>query len=166
MNLSQLIPNKIRLGKSISNTTSLGVLISEEMSGWININGKKESFRIVLEAFTDKFFKLTTPRSFTGVVYVGNSAAYPTEGVLTIHPSGPAYDFSFFLPEVGHVKCSGKKQYQLSRLIASLTTCPLTVTHNNNPIGTAEVVYEKPLWQFPLKSVRLSQRRIATTLKP
>jgi hypothetical protein len=165
MNLGQYVSNKISLGRSVAKHTHLGLLISEEMSGWIEVNGKRESFRVVLEAFTDKIFLLTVPRAFTGVVYVGDSAALPTEGILTIHPSGPAYEFSFLLPETGTVQCKGKKQYQLSRFIASLITCPLIVTYNNQKIGKAKVVYKKPLWQFPLESVRLAQRRIATTTK-
>ena len=145
---------------------NLGLLISEEMSGWIEINGMRQPFRIVLEAFTDRIFKLTAPRAFTGVVYIGDSAALPTEGILTIYPSGPDYDFSFLLPDTGYVKCKGKKQYQLSRLITSLTSCQLTVTLDNQQIGKAELVYKKSLLKFPLESLRLTRRRVATRLNP
>ncbi|MFE8072236.1 hypothetical protein QQM79_14360 [Marinobacteraceae bacterium S3BR75-40.1] len=147
--------------EALNGTARTGLLIEEEMSGWLELEGRREPFSIRLEAFTDRLFRLTVPRAFTAVVHVGDSGPLAAEGTLTLYPTGPAYDISFVWPGVGAVNALGKKQYRLSDLKTSLTTCPLTVTCDGEPRGQAELVYRKPLWRFPLESLRLTCRPAA-----
>ena len=136
----------------------LGLLIDETMSGWIELDGERLPFAIRLEAFTPRIARLTVPRILTGTVSVGDSCPLAAEGILTLYPTGPAYDFSFVLPGRGRVNCLGRKQYRLSALRESLTTCPLTVACDGEECGRAELVYREPLWRFPLSAVRLARR--------
>lgn len=137
---------------------SLGILIREAMQGWIELKGERHPFTIQLEAFTRQWWSLTAPRPFQGTVSLGSDIPLPTEGILTIFPSGPHYEIRFYHPDYGWLDLSGKKTYALSELHHSLTTCPLTVFQNKIAIGQAELSYRKPIWQFPLESLRLARR--------
>lgn len=142
--------------------------ISEVMSGQIQIDGQAYDISLHLDAFSDDPLAITQPRPFTGYCYwkTVNQQDQQTllihaEGTLTILPSGPAYDIHLKETPIGDIQLKGKKQYQLKGLIKSLTHCPLVVINTNDgtAIGTGEIAYRKPLWKFPLESVRFTRNQ-------
>ncbi len=138
---------------------SLSIVLKESMSGWLQINGEERAeFSFDIKATSQKLFMLTAPRPFTGTAYYGpDKTPLPIHGELTILLNGPRYDFIMPLQDVGDVRIAGKKQYQLSNLKTSLTTCPLTVYQQGDAIGTASVTYRDSLLRFPFTALSLSR---------
>ena len=134
---------------------SLGLLMKESMSGWLQLHGEeKQDFAFEIRAFTTQVLSLTAPRYLQGTVTMG-TLSLPCEGELTLHLSGPHYWLTFDHPTLGRVRAEGKKQYSRHKLITSLITCPLTLTRDRQPIGMAEVVYRDSMLAFPFKALRL-----------
>ena len=134
---------------------SLGLLLKERMSGWLQLeNEPRQTFAFEIRAFTTQVFSLSPPRYFQGMVTLGNQTL-PCEGELTILLSGPHYWLTFDHPSLGRVRAEGKKHYGRNGLIASLITCPLTLTRDRQPIGTAEVAYRDSMLAFPFRALRL-----------
>ncbi|CAG0964693.1 hypothetical protein MYXO_00962 [Myxococcaceae bacterium] len=137
---------------------AIGIVLEETMSGWIELDGEptRSPFSFTIRAFTRKFWKLSAPRPFRGVVRVAGREV-PTRGILTIHLSGPRYELDFEHPTRGPVHAEGEKTYTANpkRLAASLVTCPLVVFAGGRRIGAAEVAYREPMWSFAFRAVRL-----------
>jgi hypothetical protein len=136
---------------------SMGMVIEETMSGWLQLNDEKapRDFSFTIRAFTATPLRLTAPRPFRGVVTLAG-VEVPVEGTLTIRLTGPAYVLDFVHPEFGALHASGEKTYALTNLVASLTTCPLTVFRDGIVAGHAEVVYRDSMLSFPFKAVKLA----------
>ena len=134
---------------------SLGVLLKERMSGWLQLDGEpSQPFAFEIRAFTTKVFRLTAPRYFQGTVSLGD-LTLPCEGELTILLSGPHYWLTFDHPNAGRIRVEGKKHYGRNGLIASLVTCKMTLSRDRTPIGKAEVAYRENILAFPLRALRL-----------
>ncbi|MZR61323.1 hypothetical protein [Alcanivorax sp. DP30] len=146
---------------------SLGLLLKERMSGWLQLDGEaKQDFAFDIRAFTTQMLSLTAPRYFQGTVTLGD-LPLPCEGELTIQLSGPHYWLTFDHPKWGRVRAEGKKHYGRNGLIASLITCPLTLSRDRQTIGTAEVAYRDSMVAFPFKALRLvSEDRAYGDLTP
>ncbi|MGK5082848.1 GMC family oxidoreductase [Bdellovibrionota bacterium FG-1] len=156
---------------------SVGLRFSERMAGWITLEGHpnfpgfetgvKYPFEINLGVFSSKIFRLSPPRDLTGYALFPGSDLSPSNpevtGQLTIRPTGITYEFKIDLGEEKYLSFQGKKTYAhplkgWNRFRNSLTILPLIVSHEGRQIGTAELVYRKPLWHFPL-GIRLSKNR-------
>lgn len=135
----------------------IGMVIEETMSGWLQLDGERapRDFSFTIRAFTAQPWKVTAPRDFRGRVRL-DGVEVPAEGTLTIRPTGPAYVVDFDHPELGKLHLAGHKTYALRNLVASMTTCPLTVFRNGHVIGRAEVVYRDSFLAFPFKAIRLA----------
>jgi len=137
---------------------SKGLLIKEKMSGWFELNSDvsdqgRIDFQFEIEAFSPKLMSLTIPRDFLGLAEIGNQKNIAIGGTLTIHMSGPEYDFLMQHPELGEIKIQGKKQYKLSRLIYSMTHCDMVIMKDNNIIGKAQLAYRDSIVAFPFKAL-------------
>ena len=134
---------------------SLGLLLKESMSGWLQLDGEaKQDFAFEIRAFTTQILNLSTPRYFQGTVILGD-LTLPCEGELTIFLTGPHYWLTFDHPRWGRVRAEGKKHYGRNGLIASLTTCQMTLSRDRQPIGSAEVAYRDSMAAFPFRALRL-----------
>lgn len=135
---------------------TLGLLLKERMSGWLELEGEaKQDFAFEIRAFTTQIFSLSVPRYFQGTVTIGKHSMR-CEGELTILLSGPHYWLTFDHPTLGRVRAEGKKHYSRNGLVASLVTCPLTLSRDHQPIGHAEVAYRDSMLAFPFKALRLT----------
>lgn len=136
---------------------TLGIVLEETMSGWIQLDGDHTGhpFAFTIRAWTPHIFSLSAPREFRGVVRVAGTEV-PTEGVLTIHVTGPRYELEFEHPEHGWLRAAGEKTYSAhpAKLAASLTTCPLVIYKDGTVIGSAEVAYRDSMLAFPFKAVK------------
>lgn len=139
-----------------------GLLLKETMSGWLRIEGDTQprDFAFSLRAFTPRIFSFTAPRAFRGVATLDGTEV-ECRGELTLHPSGPHYWLDMEHPELGLLHIDGKKQYRLSGLVHSLTTCPMTVYRNGEAIGEAQVAYRESMLAFPFKALRLAKEENA-----
>jgi hypothetical protein len=137
--------------------------LTETMSGWLTLDGgPREDLYLRLSASAPLSSRPTAPRPFAGTVLVGPAReSLPTEGTLTLLPSGPEYKFGFTSARWGSLRCAGRKTYRLRGLRASLVTCPLRVYRGQNCVGDGEIQYREPLWRFALSSLRL--RRATNT---
>lgn len=136
---------------------SLGIVLEETMSGWIRLDGKQQQpFSFTIRAFTPHIFSLSAPREFRGVAQLAG-VEVPVTGVLTIQLTGPRYELDCVHPTLGEIHAVGEKTYSAnpSKLVASLTTCPLAVYRDGKPAGDAEVAYRDSMLAFPFKAVRL-----------
>lgn len=143
---------------------NFGILLKETMSGWMELEGEdRRTFSFTIRAFTERVLTITAPRHFRGVANIGGlSESIPISGTLIIYPSGPAYELEFNLPGHGCVRVEGKKNYTLRNLKMSMITCGnMRVHKQGHMIGRAETIYREPLWQFPLRSLRLVSKRNA-----
>ena len=143
---------------------SLGIVLEETMSGWIQTDGDHAGhpFAFTIRAFTPRLFSLSAPRHFRGVVKVAGEEV-PCTGVLTIRVTGPRYELDFDHPELGPLHAAGEKTYSAnpSKLVASLITCPLTIYRDGRPVGSAEVMYRDSMLAFPFKAVKLASEEKA-----
>lgn len=135
---------------------SIGMVLEESMSGWIKLDSQPEktAFSFMIRAFSENPLRLTAPREFRGIATIGD-VSMPVQGTLTIRLTGPRYVLYLQHPEFGALHIAGEKTYSLKGLLASLTTCPLTVYANNVVCGSAEVVYRDSMLLFPLKAIKL-----------
>lgn len=135
---------------------TIGIVLEETMSGWLELDGARKPFSFTIRAFTPHIFSLSAPREFRGVATLDGLDMAAT-GVLTIQVSGPRYEVEFAHPKLGALRASGEKTYSANpaKLVASLITCPLTVYRNGKPAGSAEVMYRDSMLAFPFKAVRL-----------
>lgn len=134
---------------------SIGMVLEETMSGWIKLQAQpqKTAFSFTIRAFAENPLALTAPREFRGIATIGDTTM-PVQGTLTIRLTGPRYVLDLEHPEFGALHISGEKTYSLNGLLASLTTCPLTVYANNKICGNAEVVYRDSMIAFPFKAIK------------
>ena len=136
---------------------SIGIVLEETMSGWIQLEGEqaRQPFAFTIRAFTPQIFSLSAPREFRGVARIAGTEV-STTGVLTIQVTGPRYELDFVHPKLGALHAAGEKTYSANpaKILASLTTCPLTIFKDGKPVGTAEVVYRDSMIAFPFKAVR------------
>lgn len=141
---------------------TIGVLIKETMSGWLQLDNEsgQRDFAFSLRAFTPRVFSLTAARAFRGTVTL-DGHQLPCEGELTLFTHGPHYWLEFDHPELGRLHVEGKKTYRLKNLAASMTTCPLEVFSNGKRIGHAEVAYRDSMLAFPFSALRLSREENA-----
>lgn len=138
---------------------SKGLLITESMSGWVQLdNDIKRDFSFCIEAFNPKIFNLTGNRHFKGKANIAGFGSFDIHGTLVIHATGPEYSFEMALPELGTLKFKGKKTYQLSRLIYSMTHCPLTIIRDGKNNGTALLAYTDSVLSFPFKALSLQEK--------
>lgn len=137
---------------------SLGIVLEETMSGWLQLDGEHsgQPFAFTIRAFTTQIFSLSAPREFRGIAQLGNRDI-PVTGVLTIRVTGPRYELDMDHPTLGRVHIAGEKTYSANpaKTVASLITCPLTVYKDGKAVGSAEVVYRDSMVAFPFKAVRL-----------
>lgn len=138
---------------------SIGMVLEETMSGWIKLQSEphKLAFSFTIRAFTEKPLALTAPREFRGIAHIGD-ATMPVHGTLTIRLTGPRYVLDLEHPTLGMLHIAGEKTYSLNGLLASLTTCPLTVYANNVICGSAEVVYRDSMLSFPFKAIKFVRK--------
>lgn len=135
-----------------------GLLITESMSGWIQLNDDQQrEFSFTITAFTPKVWSLTTQRAFEGIATISGVGEITIEGVLVIRPMGPEYNFNMVLPDVGALNVSGRKNYSLPRLIYSMTHCPLLVRKDGKEYGRALLAYRDSVLAFPFKALSLSE---------
>lgn len=134
---------------------SIGMVLEESMSGWIKFDSQPEktAFSFTIRAYSDNPLVLTAPREFRGIATIGD-VSMPVQGTLTIRLTGPRYVLDLEHPEFGALHITGEKTYSFDGLIASLTTCPLTVCANNVVCGSAEVVYRDSMLFFPFKAIK------------
>lgn len=134
---------------------AIGMVIEETMSGWLRLDadGRQRRFSFSIRAFTPTPLQVTAPRDFRGSARLDDFEG-PVTGTLTIRPTGPAYELVLEHPELGLIYLSGRKTYDLRKLVASMTTCPLTVYRDGKAIGEAEVVYRDSMLAFPFKAIR------------
>lgn len=138
---------------------SKGLLITEAMSGWIHLSqDKKRNFSFCIKAFNPKIINLTGLRVFKGTANIEGLGSYETTGTLTIHPSGPEYHFKIHTCEFGELEFIGKKTYQISRLIYSMTHCPLTVLQRGKTQGASLLAYRESILSFPFKALSLQEQ--------
>jgi len=138
---------------------SKGLLITESMSGWVQLdNDTKRNFSFCIEAFNPKIFNLTASRHFKGKANIAGLGSYDIHGILVINPMGPEYSFKMEIPELGKLRFKGKKTYQLSRLIYSMTHCPLTIMHDGKVHGTALLAYRESVLSFPFRALSLQEK--------
>ncbi len=137
---------------------AIGIVLEETMSGWIQLDDEpaRQPFAFTIRAFTPQIFSLSAPRAFRGVARLAGTEV-PTRGVLTIKVTGPRYELDFMHPRLGALHAAGEKTYSANpaKLLASLTTCPLTICKDGKPVGAAEVAYRDSMIAFPFKAVRL-----------
>ena len=132
--------------------------MNETMRGWLELNEthQPEPFEFTIKIQLGKGPRILAPQPFSGKVKLAKrNAEVRTDGELTFKVSGPRYELDFELPGVGLVRAAGEKTYSLTELKESLITCPLTIYHQGEAIGYAEVRYEDSLLAFPLKAFRL-----------
>lgn len=141
---------------------TIGVLIKESMSGWLQLDKEdsQQDFAFSLRAFTPRVFSLTAARAFRGTVML-QGRQFPCEGELTLFTHGPHYWLEFDHPELGRLHVEGKKTYRLKNLAESMTTCPLEVFRDGKRIGHAEVAYRDSMLAFPFSALRLSREENA-----
>ena len=138
---------------------SKGLLITEAMSGWIQLdNDTKRDFDFCIEAFNPKVFNFTGDRHFKGLANIEGLGSYDIQGTLVLNPTGPRYCFEMTIPELGRLEIKGEKTYQLSRLLYSMTHCPLIVTCNGQDQGTALLAYRDSVLSFPFKALSLKEK--------
>lgn len=132
--------------------------MNETMRGWLELNDtrQEEPFEFTIKVALGKGPRLWAPQPFTGTVTLADRN-YQTrvEGELTFKITGPRYELDFEFPGIGLVRVAGEKCYSLTELKESLITCPLTVYHQGQAIGYAEVRYEDSLVAFPFKAFRV-----------
>lgn len=135
---------------------TIGIVLDETMSGHANIDGQQLAFRFSIRAYTPRIFSLSAPREFRGIAELGG-VELPVTGTLTIRVTGPRYELDLDHPQLGALHIEGEKTYSANpaKLVASLTTCPLTVYRDGKPVGDAEVVYRDSMVAFAFKAVRL-----------
>ncbi|MDI1302250.1 MAG: hypothetical protein PSX71_10125 [bacterium] len=138
---------------------SIGMVLEETMSGWIKIQAgaSKQPFSFTIRAFSKNPLAVTAPREFRGVATIGTDTM-PVRGSLTILLTGPRYELDLDHPELGTLHIAGEKTYSLSGLLASLTTCPLTVYRDGKVCGSAEVAYRDSMLSFPFKAIKFVGR--------
>lgn len=141
---------------------AMGVLLKEEMSGWMQLDGEAapRDFAFDIRAFTTEIFRFSARRWFRGEVALGDSVCR-CEGELTLHLKGPHYWLTFNHPELGRLRVEGNKTYGQGGWIRSLITCPMRVTRDGQEIGHAEVVYRESILTFPFRALRLVNERNA-----
>ena len=141
----------------------LNLDITETMRGWIaRYDQPRSPFSLTLTARAPLWSSPLAPRPFTGeVALAATQERIPVTGTLTLLPTGPRYDFTFTSAHWGTLRCYGAKHYSLGQLHYSLVTCELTLEQDGKTAGAAELQYRKPLWRFPLESLRLSSRSSA-----
>lgn len=137
-----------------------GLLVKEKMSGWFELSSDisdqgRIDFQFEIEAFTPKLMSLTTPRDFLGIATVGIDNNIPIGGTLTIHLTGPEYDFWMRHPELGEIHIQGKKQYKIPRLIYSMTHCDMTIRKDGKIIGKAQLAYRDSVIAFPFRALSI-----------
>ena len=138
---------------------SIGMVLEETMSGWIKLQAQsqKTAFSFTIRAFSENPLALTAPREFRGIATMGDTTM-PVQGRLTIRLTGPRYELDLLHPEFGALHIAGEKTYSLNGLVASLTTCPLTVYANHMICGNAEVVYRDSMLSFPFKAIKFARK--------
>jgi len=138
---------------------SKGLIITESMSGWIQLdNDSKRDFSFYIEAFNPKIFNLTGDRHFKGRANIEGLGSYDIHGTLVLNPTGPRYCFEMTIPELGILEVKGEKTYQLSRLIYSMTHCPLTIIRDGKNHGAALLAYKDLILSFPFKALSLQEK--------
>lgn len=137
---------------------STGLVLKETMRGWLQLDGesRQRDFAFSLQSFTPHIFRFGTPRTFRGVATL-DGVDMDCRGELTLQVAGPHYWLDCEHPELGRLHIEGRKTYRLSALVHSLTTCPMTVYRDGEPIGTAEVSYRDSMLTFPFKALRLAK---------
>ncbi|MCG8312479.1 MAG: hypothetical protein MI976_04635 [Pseudomonadales bacterium] len=133
------------------------LVMNESMRGWLELNASNEpeEFEFSIKIKLGKGPRLLAPQPFAGVVTLAErNYSARVEGEITFQLTGPRYELDFEFPGIGLVRAAGEKSYSLSGLKDSLITCPLTVYHQGEAIGYAEVRYEDPILTFPLKALR------------
>ena len=134
---------------------TIGLVIRETMSGWLQLDsGERHDFAFSIQAFTPKVFRFTVPRVFRGEVTI-EGESMPCAGELTLYPQGPHYWLEFEHPSLGRLRAEGRKTYSMKNLVASLTTCPMTISQAGKHIGEAEVAYRDSMLAFPFSALRL-----------
>lgn len=134
--------------------------MNETMKGWLELNEtrKEEAFEFSIKVALGKGPRILAPQPFSGTVKLGDrNYETRTEGELTFKLTGPRYELDFEFPGIGLVRAAGEKTYSLTELKESLITCPLTLYHQGEAIGFAEVRYEDPLLTFPFKALRIEK---------
>ncbi len=131
--------------------------LTETMQGWLALDGQPPTaVDLHIRAIAPIQAAPTTHRSVEGRIhFMDHGDRYPVTGTLRLLPTGPEYDFRFVGSDGTIVRCHGRKSYSLRRLRHSLVTCPLRVYRDEQVIGQGEIQYREPLWQFPLRSLRL-----------
>lgn len=136
---------------------TIGIVLEETMSGWLQLDSERtqQPFAFTIRAFTPHIFSLSAPREFRGMATLGGKQM-PVTGVLTIQVTGPRYEVDFVHPTLGALRAAGEKTYSANpaKVLASLTTCPLTVFKDGKSIGSAEVAYRDSMIAFPFKAVK------------
>lgn len=132
--------------------------MNETMRGWLELNQTREEepFEFSIKVQLGKGPRLWAPQPFSGTVCL-SARGYETrvDGELTFKISGPRYELDFEFPGIGLVRAAGEKTYSLTELKESLITCPLTLYHQGEAIGYAEVRYEDSMIAFPFKAFRI-----------
>jgi hypothetical protein len=146
----------------VGDVMSLQLVLKENMSGWIAFNpdlglpAGRHSFVLSVDAATPELFRFGAIRHCSGCVELGAfHESVPVRGELVLQPTGPSYELYFTLEGIGELHVSGRKTYDVRRLITSMTTLPLVVYRNGQIIGEAELVYRDAILTFPVKSLRL-----------
>jgi hypothetical protein len=136
---------------------SIGVVIEETMSGWLQLDdeARPRDFSFSIRAFSPRPWRLAAPREFRGRLRL-DGVELPVTGTLTLRPGGPAYELDVRHPGLGELHLAGHKTYTLRRLRESMTTCPLTVFRAGEVIGRAEVSYRESPLTFLRKALRLA----------
>lgn len=132
--------------------------LNETMRGWVELNEtrQEEPFEFTVKVQLGKGPRLLAPQPFSGkVTLAGREYETRTDGELTFKLSGPRYELDFEFPGIGLVRAAGEKTYSLTELKESLITCPLTLYHQGEAIGYAEVRYEDSMIAFPFKALRI-----------
>ncbi|MDX1693668.1 MAG: hypothetical protein R3208_07870 [Ketobacteraceae bacterium] len=132
--------------------------MTETMRGWLELNEtyKPEPFEFTIKIQLGKGPGLLAPQPFRGKVRLsGRQYEGRTQGELAFKLSGPRYELDFEIPGIGLVRAAGEKTYSLTELRESLITCPLTIYHQGEAIGYAEVRYEDSIVAFPFRAFRV-----------
>lgn len=142
--------------------------LTETMYGWLAYDGRApRKVALHLTATAPLLVWPTRPRPFKGEInFTETGECYLVEGHLRLLPTGPEYDFSFIPDDGRTLRCTGRKTYRLRRLIHSVITCPVSLYRGDTIIGNGELQYRDPLWQFPLKALRLHRDEQTGRLKP
>lgn len=131
--------------------------LTETLHGWLAYDGNApRKVTLHLTATAPLLTWPTRPRPLRGELnFTETGEVHLVEGHLRLLPTGPEYDFSFVPADRSPLRCTGRKTYRLHRLIHSVITCPVSVYRDQIRIGDGELQYREPLWQFPLKALRL-----------